>query len=58
VPENICRRRIGINRPLKSGTRRERERVEDVLIVIVECELRLRKMGNGSVRKGSVTEQS
>ena len=27
-----------------------------MLIVIVECELRLRRIGNGYVRKGSVTE--
>jgi hypothetical protein len=29
-----------------------------VLIRIVECELRLRRMGNGYVKKGSVNELS
>ena len=56
MEENICRRRIGINRPLKLG-----EGEEDVLIVLivtVECEPRLRKLVDGSVKKGSVTELS
>jgi hypothetical protein len=52
VDENICRRKIGINRPLRGGTRRRRGRCVDS-----DCGV-WTEMVDGSVKKGSVTEQS